>query len=77
MGRTIKPPVIRSRGSTPRPLLFAPPLATARMPRSPRCPGIYVLGPEPERPTLTDLIAALVEGHAETDLTVNAASDRR
>lgn len=77
MGRTIKPPVTRSLGNAPRPLLFSPPLAAARPPRASRCPGIYMLGPEPERPTLTALIAALVEGHADTDLTVNAASERR
>lgn len=77
MGRTIKPPITTGRGTQPRPLLFSPPLADARLPRAPRCPGIYMLDPAPERPTLTALIAALVAGHTDTDLTVNAVSERR
>lgn len=41
------------------PLLFSPRQAAAAPPRAPRCPGIYMLAPDPPALTLGQLILQL------------------
>lgn len=50
-----------------RPLLFSPPLAASRVPRRPRCPDIFMLGPGDEQSTLAALMTSLGQQPAEPE----------
>jgi hypothetical protein len=65
MRRSIKRPTARRGGETAHPLLFRPT----------RCAGIIMLTAG-KRPTLSRLVAALVEDSAVVDLTANADRSR-